>query len=633
MTAQADVLATCQALRLRYSAQVVLDEANLTLHAGEKVGIVGRNGSGKSSFLRILAGEDAPDEGQISYQRGLVTGYLPQDFSLDEDLDVHGNVRLGARKILDLLEAFEDPSTPADHLGQLQSEIEAHDGWSLDARIDSILTSLHAPPGTSSIRTLSGGEKRRVALARALVSRPDLLILDEPTNHLDAESVEWLETFLQSYRGACVFVTHDRYFLDRVATRIAELDGGRFFLHEGGYSAYLETKAQRREATAAAEARRQGFLRRELEWVRAGVQARRTKEQKRLDRFHEIAAQNAPAEELDPEFIIPPAPPLGNITVRLDHVGIELGGRRLFHGLNLEFPAGSCTGIIGRNGLGKSSLLRIILGQLHPTEGNAVIGERTQFNYADQDRLAVDGSRNMIEEVGAGSEFVEFGGRKLHLNGYLKRFLFSDEQLHARIDTLSGGEQNRVMMAKLLRHGGNFLVLDEPTNDLDLATLRVLEEAILAFTGVVVVVSHDRYFLDRVADRIVAFEGNRSVVVQDGNYSYYAEKRRQRLSSSATRPAPTAPSPSQATKKPRRERPRKLTWKEERELESIEPEIAGLESRIKEIEAILNSPEFYRDRAAEATPLNEERETLQHRIDERFTRWEELEAIRDAQNP
>jgi ATP-binding cassette subfamily F protein uup len=626
-----EVLASCQDLQLRYSRHVVLDGASLTCHAGDKLGIVGRNGCGKSSFLKILGRIEQPDLGTVSLRGGLVIGYLPQDFELDESASVLGNVRDGARHILDWIERFEGGELSGDRLAEAQNRIEALHGWSLDARIETAMKALNTPPPDHPVKGLSGGEKRRVALCRAIVGEPDLLLLDEPTNHLDTESIEWLEGFLQSYRGACVFVTHDRYFLDRVATRIAELDGGRFFSHQGRYQDYLAAKAERQAIEAGTESRRQRFLRRELEWVRAGVQARRTKEQKRLDRYHEIAGREGPAKELDLQLIIPPAPKLGNITVNAEGLGMSLGGKPLFSGLDLQFEPGTCTGIIGRNGLGKTTLLRTLMGALPPGTGNVVIGERVQFNYADQNRLALDPTRSMVEEVGGGSEFVLFGGEKLHIVTYLKRYLFFDEQIHARIETLSGGERNRVMLAKLMRQGGNFLILDEPTNDLDLATLRVLEEAILGFSGVVIAVSHDRFFLDRVADRIIAFEGGGRVVVQEGNYSYYAEKRRERLARLApAKPVDAPVAPGDRAEKRKAGRLRKLTFKEARELEEIEPLILGKEAGAAELETLLADPAFYRDRAAEAAGLHADLESLRTEIAALYARWDELETIRSA---
>lgn len=626
MSEPAPVLATCQDLQLRFSAQVVLNGAALTIHQGDKLGIVGRNGCGKSSFLKILAKVDAPDEGDVAWRQQLLVGYLPQDFELDDERSVEENVRDGARHILDLIDEYEGGQVSDARLTELQNKIDGFDGWSLDARVENAMRELSAPPADKRVGDLSGGEKRRVALCRALVGEPELLILDEPTNHLDAESIEWLENFLKTYRGACVFVTHDRYFLDRVATRIAELATGRFFAHEGGYADYLAAKAERQNIDSNTEAKRQSFLRRELNWVRAGVQARRTKERKRLDRYWDVADKEAPEQELEVELLIPPPPKLGNIVVNLEGVGMARGGKQLFSGLDLQFEAGSCTGVIGRNGVGKTTMLNIMMGLLEPDEGEVTIGQKTQFNYADQTRLAVDGSKSMIQEVGGGSDYVQFGNQKLHIRSYLSRFLFNDETVHAQIDTLSGGERNRVMLAKLLRHGGNFLVLDEPTNDLDLATLRVLEEAIDAFDGVTLIVSHDRYFLDRVADRIIAFEGDQKIVIQEGNYSYYAEKRAQRRSAAAG----SAKAPKTVKKKPKADKPKKLSWKEERELESIEPTILETETRIEEIDAMFADADFYTNHGDQAEALNAERDELKSKADELYARWEELEAIREA---
>jgi ATP-binding cassette subfamily F protein uup len=634
MAEPGETLVTCRGLQLRYGSQRVLREASLTCHAGDRLGIVGRNGCGKSSFLKILAREEQPDEGEVSWRSGLVVGYLPQEFALDDAATVRENVRSGARHLLDWIDRYEHGDLSGDRLTEALNRIEARDGWSLEARIDTAMQALGLPAPDRVAGNLSGGEKRRVALCRALVGEPDLLILDEPTNHLDTESIEWLEAYLAGFRGGCVFVTHDRYFLDRVATRIAELDQGRFFSHAGRYQDYLAAKVERQAAEAGAEARRQRFLRRELEWVRAGVEARRTKDQKRLARYHETAALDGPEEELDVSLIFPPAPKTGNIIVRAEGIGKSLGGKRLFAGLDLEFTAGTCTGIIGRNGQGKTTLLRVLMGEEIPDEGTVTIGDRTRFNHADQNRLALDGSRSMAQEVGAGSEFVAFGNETLHLAAYLKRFNFADEQLHARIDTLSGGERNRVLLAKLMRRGGNFLVLDEPTNDLDLPTLRVLEEAILGFAGVVLVVSHDRYFLDRVADRIVAFEGDGRVVVREGNYSDYLEARRARSSGSSpgtrARTADPGPAPGGAATASRPARPRKLSFKETRELEEIEGRILEKEEAAAERERLLEDPEFYRTRAAEAAAVHAALEELRAEIAGLYGRWEELEAIREG---
>ena len=620
-------------LRLSYGAQVILDDATLAVHERDKIGVVGRNGCGKSSFMKILAGEEMPDAGEISVKSGLVVGFLSQEFTLREDETVMENIRDGARWLLDAVERYET----AEDLSAAESEallnrIEVADGWNFDNRAASLCRSLGAPEADRKVSELSGGEKRRVALCRALALNPDFLILDEPTNHLDAETIEWLEGFLKNFAGACLFVTHDRYFLERVATRIAELDGGKFFSHEGNYDDYLEAKAIRQEVAAQSEHKRQRFLRSELEWVRAGVKARGTKARSRLDKFYEVADQDAPEQDLRMDLVLPPAPRFGNTVLDLEGVGVEMGGKRLFLGLSHKFEAGRCAGVVGRNGLGKTTLLRVLMGEMAPTEGKVTIGKRTKFNYVDQSRAQLNGENSILEEVSDGSDFVAFGGERLSVRGYLRRFLFSDERINERVDTLSGGERSRVMLAKILRTGGNFLILDEPTNDLDLATLRVLEEAIIAFEGTVLVVSHDRFFLDRVADQIVAFEGDERVRFAEGNWSYYREKfpPKTRGGNGAGAIVGAKPGNEKTSSGSSADKPRKLTWKEERELESIEPEMEKLEARVAEIETTLSDPEFYKTRAVEAEGLNAECQELQKKIDGMFARWEELEAVRVA---
>lgn len=635
-----NALLSVSELVLSYGDHRVLDGATLAIYEADKVGIVGRNGCGKSTFLKIAAGEENADSGDVSRRNDIVTGYLSQEFSLCEEATVLDNIRGGAAHVLELIHRYESVAGEGGAAsGMLLDRIEACDGWNLEARLEALMRELAAPDGHRKVSDLSGGEKRRVALCRALAGNPGLLILDEPTNHLDAESIDWLESFLQQFRGACLFVTHDRYFLDRIATRVAELDGGRFFAHEGNYSAYLAAKAERQEADAARDARRRRFLRRELEWVRAGVQARTTKARSRLDNYHAIAAEAGPAEELDMELILPTPPALGNVVVDAEAISATIPGTResLFRGLDLVFEAGTCTGVIGRNGLGKTTLLRILLGDHQPDSGSVRIGKRTVFNYIDQHRVQLDGSKSVLDEVAGNSDFVQFGAEKISVRAYLKRFLFTDERIHMRIDVLSGGERNRVVLAKILRNGGNFLVLDEPTNDLDLQTLRVLEEAILAFQGCVLVVSHDRYFLDRVCDRIIAFEGDGDVFVSEGNYSYYHERNRERLAARrraaaqlSQPPRQGAPAPPAPSAKPAM---RKLKWKEERELEAMEPRILELEGQAAEIENTLNTPEFYIENSELAPALTGKLEALRSEIQALYDRWEELESIRIASEP
>ena len=619
-------LLTAQDLSVRYNDQVVLDRAALSIHEGDHVGLVGRNGSGKSTFLKILAGVLEPDSGTVARRRGLVVGYLPQEFALDSEKTVEENIREGARHVLDLIAEFEALPGDSNRHHELEERINALDGWSLDHRIATAMSKLSCPPAEARITSLSGGEKRRVALCRAVVSQPDLLILDEPTNHLDAESIEWLAAYLQSYRGAFLVVTHDRYFLDTVVNQIVELAGGTFFSYEGNYTDYLVTRAERMAAAELVEHKRQMFLARELEWVRRKPEARRTKSKARLDAYFEAAAQSAPELDRDVDLVIPPAPQLGNRVVELSNVGMSLGGRRLFSGFNFQFAAGQKIGITGRNGLGKTTLLKIILGQLEPNTGEVRIGQLTRFNYVDQARLLLNDDDTVLQSVSDESEYVTYGDSRIPVRGYLKRFLFTDDRITTKVRFLSGGERSRLLLARILKNGGNFLILDEPTNDLDLATLRILEEALTAFEGVVLVVSHDRYFLNRVCTGILAFEGEGQVNYSVGNFDYYWEKRQRLL-----RQFGSDPGPAEAKPKPRRtEKPRKLTYKEGKELEGMEETILGVEERIAEIEAMFSDPEFHTKHGAQAVELNHEVETARHRLEALYARWEELEAIRLA---
>ena len=612
-------------LRLAYGHQTLLDGVTVAISAGEKVGLVGRNGCGKTSLLKILANENQADSGETSARRGLRVGYLPQEFELDPALSVYDNIAAGAADVATAVTRYENGDGSESELADLLTLIEHTDGWNLDARIKSLSNALFTPPLESETGPLSGGEKRRVALCSALASQPDLLLLDEPTNHLDSESIRWLEDFLKTYTGAVIFVTHDRYFLNVIATRIIEISDGKAYSHPGNYTAFLESKAARQEIAENTEKKRQKFLKDELKWVKAGVKARTTKSRSRLDAFYEVKDQDAPVREGEIDLLIPPPPRLGNTIVDLEDVSITLGDRTLFRSVNLSLEEGQCTGIVGKNGVGKSTLLKICLQQLEPTSGKAILGKQVKINYIDQSRMQLDGTGSLLDEISDGNEKIEFGDEILGARAYLRRFLFSDERINERVDLLSGGERARLMLAKVLKTGGNLIVLDEPTNDLDLQSLRMLEEALAAFPGTILVVSHDRYFLDRICDQIVAFEDD-GVKVSPGNFSYYLEKRQAR--ENAARAQATAA--NRAAKKrasEKKDKPRKLTMAEAKELETLEEKVMEADDAVTTLQEKLSSPEVQTN--FEQIPvIMAELEAAKKVADGLINRWEFLEEVK-----
>jgi ABC transport system ATP-binding/permease protein len=618
------VILTAKELEVHYGEQIILDKASLSIHEHDRIGLVGRNGAGKSTFLKIISGLLHPDGGEIAKRKDLVVGFLSQEFTLDETKTVYENVLSGAAHIIVLLDEYKHTSFDSPAKVKLEHKILDLDGWNIEKNIDLLIKALNAPPKERDVKTLSGGEKRRVALCRALISKPDLLILDEPTNHLDTDSIEWIENFLSNYSGTCIFVTHDRYFLDRIADRIVELSNGTFYSHQGNYTDYLINKSQRQALKEAEENKRQNFLRRELQWVMRGPRARRTKSKSRLDNFEEVSNQQIVEVELDVEMIIPPAEKLGNKVLELKNVGIELGGKTLFNNFHYNFQSKKRIGVVGKNGVGKTTLLKILLGEIEPTTGQIEFGERTDFNYVDQSRLLLNDDDSVIQAIGDGNDYVKFGKLQVSVWTYLRRFLFTDERINTLVGRLSGGEKSRLTLARILKNGGNFLLLDEPTNDLDLPTLRVLEEALIGFDGCVVVVSHDRYFLNRVCNGIIALEGDGQILYSEGDYDYYVEKRKSRLKT-------VEESVQKIKKEDLREKPkvRKLTWKENKELETMEENIMSTEAEIERIEKIFSSANFYEKHSAQLPELTAQLEEAKQKIKTLYERWEELEKIRD----
>ncbi|MBI1932161.1 MAG: ABC-F family ATP-binding cassette domain-containing protein [Ignavibacteriales bacterium] len=616
------VILTAMDLEVHYGEQIVLNKASLSIHEGDRIGLVGRNGAGKSTFLKIIADQLRPDSGNVAKKKELVVGFLTQEFTLDNSKNVYQNVLAAAENVLNLIKEYESLHYDSSKKNLLEEKIKYLDGWNLEIKINKILQSLNVPDGNRNIETLSGGEKRRVALARSIVAQPDLLILDEPTNHLDTESIEWIENFLSNYKGTCIFVTHDRYFLDRIANRIVELSQGEFISHIGNYTDFLLNKAERQAIKEVEERKRQNYLRRELDWVVRGPRARRTKAKSRLDAYYEIASQQNLEVELDVDLIIPPPEKLGNTILELNNISFSIDNKFLINDLNFIFTPDRKLGIIGKNGVGKTSLLKIILGENQPDSGKIQLGEKTKINYIDQSRLLLNDEDSVIEAISEGNNFIKFGDQQITVWSYLKRFLFTDDRINTLVGRLSGGEKSRLTLARILQRGGNFLILDEPTNDLDLPTLRILEEALLAFNGCVVVVSHDRYFLNRVCNGILAFEEDGKIHFSEGNYDYYIEKRTQR--NLVENKIVKKNEKETAIEKPK---PRKLTWKEKKELESIEEEIIKAEEEVNKIEQIFSSEDFYEKYAAKTNELNNDFNFAKEKVKNLYNRWEELEKI------
>ena len=519
----------------------VLSDVSLSFFPGAKIGVLGSNGAGKSTLLRIMAGEDTEFRGEAQLHKSATVGLLEQEPKLDEAKDVRGNVEDGVRATKDLLERYNEVAAnyseeTADEFARLTDQIEAADAWNLDTKVETAMDALRVPPGDADVTKLSGGERRRVALCRLLLQAPDLLLLDEPTNHLDAESVAWLERHLDEYEGTIVAVTHERYFLENVAGCILELDRGRGLPFKGNYSSWLEQKQVRLAQEERKDVARARTIASELEWVRENPKGRRKKSKARLARYEELLAEDKQVKIENVQIRIPAGPRLGGVVVEADGVTKGFGDKLLFEDLSFQLPPAGIVGIIGPNGAGKTTLLRMIVGQEEPDSGSLRLGESVKLAYVDQSRDALDPEKTVWEEISEGYDQIKVGSEEMNSRAYTSGFNFRGSDQQRKVGALSGGERNRVHLAKLLRSGGNLLLLDEPTNDLDVDTLRALEEALLAFAGCAVVVSHDRWFLDRVATHILAFEGDSRVSWFEGNAEAYEENRRSRLGAAADRP-------------------------------------------------------------------------------------------------
>jgi energy-dependent translational throttle protein EttA len=533
---------TMHRLSKRYPPdKVVFDEVTLAFYPGAKIGVLGYNGSGKSSLLRIMAGRDDDYRGEAQLGVNRTVGLLEQEPALDESKDVKGNVEDGVAETKALLDRFNELSMnysdeTADEMARIQDQIEAADAWNLDTQLEYAMDALRLPPADADVSRLSGGERRRVALCRLLLSQPDLLLLDEPTNHLDAESVAWLERYLAEYAGAVVAVTHDRYFLDNVAGWILELDRGKGIPFEGNYSAWLDAKAKRLEMAERQDKARQRVLAAELEWVRTNPKGRRTKSKARLGRYEELVSAEQQVRLDEVQIHIPPGPRLGDTVIRAAGLRKGFGDRLLIDDLSFDLPRAGIVGVIGPNGAGKTTLFNMIAGSEQPDAGKLELGDSVQLAYVDQSRDALDPDKTVWEEISGGYDHVMVGDKEMNSRQYVAGFNFRKSDQQKKVGKLSGGERNRVHLAKLLKSGGNVLLLDEPTNDLDVDTLRALEQALLDFAGCAVVISHDRWFLDRICTHVLAFEGDSQVVWFEGNFEAYEEHRHERLGPEADRP-------------------------------------------------------------------------------------------------
>jgi ATP-binding cassette subfamily F protein uup len=584
---------TAQGVEKHFGTRRVLSGASFAVGDRDRIGLIGANGAGKSTLLALLVRELEPDEGLITWQRDLTLEYVPQEPQLD----------------------------PAARIAQILARegVAAHE-------IATVADALELPPQDRLVGQLSIGERRRVALARALLGTPNVLALDEPTNHLDTQTVEWLEGRLGAWQGSLLVVTHDRYFLDRVATRILEVDRGKVYAYEGDYAEFLLQQADRLAHEVEHEYQRTSFIRRELDWIRRGPQARTTKAKARIDRFDAAVAAAPTIDDQKAAGLmlqLPTGPRLGGTIVELDRVSKSLGGKVLFRDLTLAMKPGDRLGVVGPNGAGKTTLIKTILGLSPPDSGTVTLGSNTKPAYLEQGRTELRDELTVLEEVGDGYDWVDLPGERVHVRSFLRMMAFPDTVADTKVGKLSGGERNRVQLARLLRRGGNLLVLDEPTNDLDLPTLGALEEGLVAFPGCALIVSHDRWFLDRVATGILAFEGDGVVTLYEGSYTFYAQRRRPSSAGVPPEAKPKASAPARA----KAVAPRKLSFNERRELGAIEDTIAAAEARVASLETTLSDPAVFKDRPTEVQTLVASLDAARADVERLFARWQELDAI------
>jgi ABC transport system ATP-binding/permease protein len=627
-------------LRKSFGTRVVLDGATFAVGAGEKVGVIGVNGSGKSTLLRIVAGEEGPGEGSLALQRGARVGYLAQEPAFAPGATIRAAAAAGNPELQRVLAEYHEVAArlagggaandQVRRLGDLAARVEALGGWEWEHRVENVLTRLGVQGFDRPVEGLSGGERKRVALARVLLEAPDLLLLDEPTNHLDADTTLWLEEHLLDYAGAVLLITHDRYFLDRVVTRMLEVEGGRVTSYPGGYTEYLEQKSAQTERLNVEQAKRAKLIEQELEWVKRSPPARTGKQQARIRRLGTLEAEHrvaAPPSRDEAEIRFGAPPRLGRTVLELDSVGKRFGELVLVHDLSTRLRAGERVGVIGPNGAGKTTLMRMILGAEPVDSGVIRTGENTRIAYFEQSRGDLDPEASLYESV-ADSEWVVLGDQRIHVRSYLDRFLFPPAIQEQKVRSLSGGERSRLLLARLFLLQANLLVLDEPTNDLDLVTLQVLESMLVEFPGCVLMVTHDRFFLDKIATRLLVFEGDGAVHAHEGGYDLYRRLREQRESARvqeerrtrASAPAPKRAAPASG--------PRRLSYRETKELEGIEARILGAEARRDELGAALSDPDLYAETPEEVARVSAAFRHAEQEVEALYARWAELDAVK-----